>query len=90
MHEASQVTREKITWKPFPKESLEILGRAEHILNLNYDGLRIRLLHAAPGSPLYRYINSDEAEKLTLRDTDLLLLGHTYRLQGEKRRRVDS
>jgi protein phosphatase len=78
MHEASQVTRERITWKLLPKESLEILGKAEYIQNIDYDGLRIRMLHAAPGSLLYKYITREEAERLTLRDTDLLLLGHIH------------
>jgi protein phosphatase len=78
MHEASQVTRERITWKMLPKESLEILGKAEFIQNLDYDGLKVRTLHAAPGSPLYRYLTKEEAENLSINDVNLLAVGHTH------------
>jgi len=88
MHEASQVTRERITWKLLPEESLEILGKAEFIQSLDYDGLKVRTLHAAPGNPLYRYLMKEEAENLDINDADLLLVGHTHIAYEAKNERV--
>lgn len=77
-HEASVVTRNAITMKLLPQKYLDLLGKAEKKLNLNYDGLRVRALHAAPGNELYRYLSRDEAEKLEIEGADLLVVGHTH------------
>ena len=84
---ASVATRSRITTQLMPKKSLELLGKAEKKLNLEFDGLRVRLLHAAPGDELYRYISKDEASKLEQNGADLLVLGHThipYEIRNEK------
>jgi len=78
MHKASVATREMITWKLMPRKSLNLLGKAERKLDLEYDGLKIRALHAAPGDELYKYLTRDEAEKLDMGGADLMLLGHTH------------
>lgn len=78
MHKASVATREMITCKLTPRKSLDLLGKAERKLNLEYDGLMIRALHAAPGDELYKYLTRDEAEKLDMGGADLMLLGHTH------------
>ncbi|MDG6905589.1 MAG: metallophosphoesterase family protein [Nitrososphaerota archaeon] len=86
-YEASVTTRKRITTQLMPRKALELLGKAEKKLNLEFDGMRIRLLHAAPGDELYRYITKDEASKLEIEDADLLVLGHThipYEVRREK------
>ncbi len=75
---ASVATRKRITTQLMPKKSLEALGKAGKKLNLELDGLRIRMLHAAPGDELYQYISKDEASKLEVDGADLLLVGHTH------------
>jgi putative phosphoesterase len=79
-HEASVVTRSRITLNLMPKKSLDILGKAEKRLNLTYDGLKVKVLHAAPGDELYRYMSKEEASKLSKSDikADLLVVGHTH------------
>jgi len=78
MHNASVATREVITCKLTPRKPLDLLGKAERKLNLEYDGLMIRALHAEPGDELYKYLTRDEAEKVDMGGADLMLLGHTH------------
>jgi putative phosphoesterase len=78
MHRASVATREMITYKLMPSKSLDLLGRADRKLDLEYDGLKIRVVHAAPDDELYKYLSRDEAEKLDMGGADLMLLGHTH------------
>ena len=47
-------------------------------MDLDYAGLRIRMVHASPTDELYQYVSKEEASKLEVRGTDLLLLGHTH------------
>lgn len=77
-YQAAVRTRERITLQRMPRRALQALGRAEKTLDLSYDGLRVRMLHAAPGDELYRYMTRDEATSLVVKDADLLLLGHTH------------
>lgn len=84
---ASVTTRNRITVQLMPRKALELLGKAEKKLNLEYDGIRVRLLHAAPGDELYRYITKEEVCKLEVDGVDLLILGHThipYEVRNEK------
>jgi putative phosphoesterase len=74
----SVTTRRWITWKLMSQTSLDLLGKAEPKLELEYDGLRVRALHGAPGDPLNKYITKDEAGTLEMRDADLMILGHTH------------
>jgi putative phosphoesterase len=78
MHDASVLTRRLITMPDLPKKALESLGKADHKMDLDYGGLRVRVMHAAPGDELYRYIAKDEAAQLRIQGADLLLLGHTH------------
>jgi predicted phosphodiesterase len=75
---ASVTTRQRITWKLMPPASLDLLGKAERKLELEYDGLKVRALHGAPGDLLYKHITKHEAETLEMKDADLMLLGHTH------------
>jgi putative phosphoesterase len=86
-HAASVVTRGRITTQLMTKKSLELLGKAKKKLNLEFDGLRVRILHAAPGDELYRYISKDDVSTLDMTGADLLVLGHThvpYEVKNEK------
>jgi protein phosphatase len=78
MHAASVATRRIITWKLMPPRALVLLGKAERRLDLEYDGLKIRALHAAPGDELYKYLTREEIDKLDMEGADLMLLGHTH------------
>jgi len=78
MREAAVRTRERITFQRMPRRALQALGKAEKTLDLAYGDLRVRMLHAAPGDELYRYITKEEAATLEVRGADLLLLGHTH------------
>lgn len=78
MHEASIVTRKLITWNLLSRKSLDLLGKSDKKLNVVYDGLRIRMLHGAPGDELYHYMSIEEAKQLDIGDADLLLVGHTH------------
>ena len=77
-HEAAVRTRERITFQRMPRRALQALGKAEKILDLAYGDLKVRALHASPDDELYRYITKEEAARLDVRGTDLLLLGHTH------------
>ena len=78
LHEASVFTRRKITMRRMPKRALQALGRAERRMDLEYGGLRVRLLHASPSDELYQYISKEEASRLEIGNVDLLVLGHTH------------
>jgi diadenosine tetraphosphatase ApaH/serine/threonine PP2A family protein phosphatase len=71
-------TREEITRKLLAPKFLDILGKAERKLDLEYDGMKLRALHAAPGDELYRYVTREEAGSLDMGGADLLVLGHTH------------
>lgn len=77
-HEAAMVTRNRITLKVMPEDSLDLLGKAKKTLNLDYNGLKVRSLHAAPDDELYHYISKEDASKLKMDGSDLILLGHTH------------
>lgn len=77
-YQAAVRTRERITFQRMPRRALQTLGKAEKTLDLAYGGLRVRMLHAAPGDELYRYMTKEEAASLEVRGADLLLLGHTH------------
>ncbi len=85
---ASVTTRQMITWKLMPPASLDVLGRAERKLEFEYDGLRVRALHGAPGDLLYKYITKHEAGTLEMKGADLMLLGHTHIAYEVKNDRV--
>lgn len=78
MKEAAVRTRERITFQKVPTKALRMLGRAEKTLDVAYDNLRVRAIHAAPGDELYRYITKEEAADLEVKGADLLVLGHTH------------
>jgi putative phosphoesterase len=79
VHEASALTRERITVARMPKRARQALGKkAERQVNLEYNGLRIRAVHASPDNELYRYVSREEAAYLDVLGVDLLLLGHTH------------
>jgi putative phosphoesterase len=78
MHEASVVTRERITLPRMPKRALQALGKAEQRMDLDFNGLRIRMLHASPTDELYQYISKEDASRLEVRGVDLLVVGHTH------------
>jgi diadenosine tetraphosphatase ApaH/serine/threonine PP2A family protein phosphatase len=71
-------TREEITRKLLAPKFLDFLGKAERKLDLEYDGMKLRALHAAPGNELYRYVTREEAGILDMGGADLLVLGHTH------------
>ena len=75
---AAVTTREGITRKLLVPKSLSFLGKAERRLDLEYDGMKLRAMHAAPGDELYRYVTSEQAESLDMDGADLLVLGHTH------------
>lgn len=75
---ASVTTRKVVTWKLLSPKYLELLGKADRKLNLNYDGLKIRMLHAAPGNELFHYLTKQEAEQLHVVGADILVVGHTH------------
>ena len=77
-HAAAVATREGITRKLLVPKSLSLLGKAERKLDLEYDGMKLRALHAAPGDELYRYVTREEAGSLDMGGADLLVLGHTH------------
>lgn len=77
-YQAAVRTRERITFQRMPRRALQTLGRAEKTLDLGYGDLRVRMLHAAPGDELYKYITKEEAANLEVKGADLLLLGHTH------------
>jgi protein phosphatase len=77
-HAASVATREEITRKLLAPKFLEILGKAERRLDLEYDGMKLRALHAAPEDELYRYVTKEDAGSLDMGCADLLVLGHTH------------
>ena len=77
-HAASVTTREAITRKLLAPKFLNLLGKAERKLDLEYDGMKLRALHAAPGDELYLYVTREEAASLDMGDADLLVLGHTH------------
>jgi len=78
MHEASVLTREIITMRRMPRKALQALGKAERRRVLDFGGLRVMALHASPSDELYQYISKEDASKLEMRNTDLLVLGHTH------------
>lgn len=78
MHNASIVTRRLITLPDMPESALEILGKADRKLEIDYDGFRVKAVHGAPDDALYRYVTKEEAAHLDMNGADLLLLGHTH------------
>ena len=78
MHEASVVTRERITWRQMPAKPLEVLGKAGKELQIDYGGVNVRAFHAAPDDRLYRYITKEEAAQMDVKGADLVVLGHTH------------
>lgn len=79
LREASVITRERITVPRMPKRAMQALvKKAERRMDLDYAGLRIRMVHASPTDELYQYVSKEEAPNLEMRGTDLLLLGHTH------------
>ena len=77
-HAASVATREEITRQLLAPNLLDFLGKAERKLDLEYDSMRLRALHAAPGDELYRYVTREEAGSLEMGGADLLVHGHTH------------
>ncbi len=75
---ASERTRDRITRARMPKSSMRSLIRAERTLRLEYDGLRIMMVHASPRDELYEYVSKEHASELEVTGVDLLLLGHTH------------
>lgn len=84
-HAASVTTRKEITKKLLPSKSLDLLGKAERKLDLEYDGIKLRAMHAAPGVELYRYVTKEEAASLEMDGADLLVLGHTHKAYEVKK-----
>ena len=78
MHSASIITRRLVTLTDMPDKALEALGKADHKLELDFDGFRVRAMHGAPDDPLYKYVTKEEASRLDMHGADLLLLGHTH------------
>jgi predicted phosphodiesterase len=78
MHEASVLTREKITVRRMPRRALQALGKAERRMFMDYDGLGVMTLHASPADELYQYVSKEDAANLEVRGTDLLVVGHTH------------
>jgi len=79
MHDASVLTRERITVARMPKRARQALGKkAGRRLDLDYNGLRITAVHGSPDDELYRYVSREEASDLDVGGADLLLLGHTH------------
>ena len=77
-HEASVVTRQMITLKLMPERSLSLLGKAERRIEFAYGDLKIRAMHAGLRDELYEDVTREQAEKLDVEGTELLLLGHTH------------
>ena len=77
-HAAAVATREGITRKLLVPKSLSLLGKAERKLDLEYDGMKLRAVHAAPGDELYRYVTREDAGSLDMGGADLLVVGHTH------------
>ena len=75
---ASVTTREAITRKLLTSKHLRVLGKADRKLNIEYEGMRVQIVHAAPGDELYRYVSKEEASSLNMGGADLLVLGHTH------------
>ena len=87
MYEASVITRARITLPRMPKRALQALGKAERRMDLDYGGLRIRILHASPADELFHYMSKEEASTLDVSGVDLLIVGHThiaYEVKNEK------
>jgi putative phosphoesterase len=78
MHDASTVTRERITVPRMPRRAMQALGKAERRMNLDYQGLRIMAVHASPDDELYGSVSKETASTLDVQGADLLLLGHTH------------
>ncbi|MDG6912292.1 MAG: metallophosphoesterase family protein [Nitrososphaerota archaeon] len=83
-YQAAVRTRERITFQRMPRRALQMLGGAGETLDLAYGDLRARMLHAAPGDELYKYITKEEAANMEVKGADLLLLGHTHVPYGIK------
>jgi putative phosphoesterase len=88
MHEASVITRERITLKRMPKRARQALAKkAERRMFLEYDGLRILMVHGSPLNELYQYVSKEEAGNVVEQNIDLIVLGHThvaYEVNNEK------
>lgn len=77
-HEASSVTRSRITLKAMSRKALDALGKADKKLNLEFNGLRIKAIHASPSDELFGYLSREDATRLDMGGADLILLGHTH------------
>jgi len=78
MHDASTVTRERITVPRMPRRAMQALGKVERRMNLDFQGLRITAVHASPDDELYGFVSKETASTLDVHGADLLLLGHTH------------
>lgn len=79
MYEASVITREVITSRRMPKRARQALGKkAQQRMYLDYDGLRLMLIHGSPSNELYQAVSKDEASNLVEQNIDLIILGHTH------------
>jgi putative phosphoesterase len=88
MHEASVVTRRRITIPRMPEKGLSELGTAARRLRIDYEGLTVEAMHASPRDELYEYISREQASNLEMGGTDLMVLGHThiqYEVRDSKR-----
>ena len=54
-HEASVATRQMITLKLMSERSLNLLGKAERRIDLEYDDIKIRAMHGARRRTLQRH-----------------------------------
>jgi len=77
-HEAAVVTRQMITLKAMSEMSLNLLGKAQSKIEIQYGDLRVRAMHAGPKDELYEDVTREQAEKLHMDGAELLLLGHTH------------
>jgi putative phosphoesterase len=78
LRDSSVLTRKLITATDMPKETLELLAKAETKLDVDYDGFRVRAVHGVPGDELYTGVTKEEAANLEMDGADLIVLGHTH------------
>ncbi|MDG6908169.1 MAG: metallophosphoesterase family protein [Nitrososphaerota archaeon] len=79
MHEASILTRNVITSKRMPKRAMQALGKKAHRkMFLEYNDLRILMVHGSPTEELYQYVSREDAANLVEPNVDLIVLGHTH------------
>ena len=79
LRQASVITRERITSKRLPRRAKQALGKkAQRRMFLDYDGLKIMMVHGSPSDELYQAVPKEKAATLVEQGVDLILLGHTH------------